>query len=185
MKKKEEEEDLHNNRIRVAKIGSASKINTVVPCCETGVKVEKGEIKEFKVEVDKPKDKKEKASNYCLEFVNMEREEEMKNSEDLELERKMKNQKQNDSNETIMDKEDVEVFKKMNDFKETKGPTKKEYITIEETSKKKNVPERVLTFDIVPSQVVKEAIKIGKKKPQPFVLYNSEFKKGANFEYSQ
>ncbi|RIB03751.1 hypothetical protein C2G38_2224152 [Gigaspora rosea] len=48
--RKEEEEDLHNNRIRVAEIGSADEMNTVVPCCENGVEVEKDETKAYEMD---------------------------------------------------------------------------------------------------------------------------------------
>ncbi|RIB29967.1 hypothetical protein C2G38_2154036 [Gigaspora rosea] len=49
---------------------------------EENLHIEKGEIKKFKAEMDKPKDEKEKTSDHCLEFVNMEYEEKMKDSED-------------------------------------------------------------------------------------------------------
>ncbi|RIB00077.1 hypothetical protein C2G38_2235747 [Gigaspora rosea] len=156
---RKEEEDLPNDRIRVAEIESAGEINLVVPCCEYGVKVEKGEIKEFKAEMDKPKDEKEKASDHYPEFVDMEREEETKDPEDCYRFRIGEEDRKNE-NGTIVDDEDsqkkkdvkkptekkdlddaceswikkVEAFRRSNDFKETKGSTKKEYTEIEETS---------------------------------------------------
>ncbi|RIB22550.1 hypothetical protein C2G38_2295064, partial [Gigaspora rosea] len=67
--RKEEEEDLPNKRIRVAEIGSADEMNTVVPCCENGVEVEKDKTKAYEVEVDKNKDEIDKKDNEDFEVV--------------------------------------------------------------------------------------------------------------------
>ncbi|RIB21425.1 hypothetical protein C2G38_2300217 [Gigaspora rosea] len=67
--RKEEEEDLPNDRIRVAEIGSADEMNMVVPCCENGVEVEKDETKVYEVKVDKDKDEIDKKDNEDFKAV--------------------------------------------------------------------------------------------------------------------
>ncbi|RIB09544.1 hypothetical protein C2G38_2146503 [Gigaspora rosea] len=172
--------------------------------------------------MDKSKDEKEKASDCCPEFIDMEHEEETKDPENCyrfgigEEDGKMKTEwpKEervkkltekkglDDACESWIKK--VEAFRRTNDFKETKGPTEKEYTEIEETSyasdcyqkeievekyknkcdsrklrKEKNVPKRVSPFGIVPGQVVKGAVKIEKREALTICLVQFRIRKGS------
>ncbi|KAF0474104.1 hypothetical protein F8M41_024782 [Gigaspora margarita] len=136
-KRKEEEKDLSNDRIGVVEIEKANEMNIVGPCYEKGIEVEMDEIMEDGREEESGVKKDEKDNK--------------PNENDNE---------EYDDDETIVDEENIEEFRRKNDFKKTKGPTEIENTEIEET-----------LYEIeVEKNEDKGAVKIGKKEAQTVFL---------------
>ncbi|RIB02787.1 hypothetical protein C2G38_2226863 [Gigaspora rosea] len=101
---------------------------------------------------------------------------ENENDEIIEAERKersgiKKNEKDDDDNKTILDEEDsekekdkVEEFKRIKDFKKTKGPTKKEHAKIEDTAGTSEGRKNGIGVE-------KKVFKMGKEKRESQTVY--------------
>ncbi|KAF0519084.1 hypothetical protein F8M41_016691 [Gigaspora margarita] len=101
-----------------------------------------------------------------------EKEIEVETDEIMKAERKersgLKEDEKDDDDETIVDEENVEEFRRRNDFKKTKGPTEKGYAEIEETSYASDCYRKGIGIE---NEEDKGAIKIEKRKaPTVFLV---------------